>query len=47
VVVSQTFWYAGRDHWKVEKGYIVMPELPGIGFEGTADLIRVMRRRAE
>jgi hypothetical protein len=24
-----------------------MPELPGIGFEGKADLIRVMRQLAE
>jgi L-alanine-DL-glutamate epimerase-like enolase superfamily enzyme len=27
----------------VEDGYITMPELPGIGFEGKADLYRVMR----
>jgi D(-)-tartrate dehydratase len=31
----------------VKDGYIVMPELPGIGFEGKSDLIRVMRRLAE
>jgi L-alanine-DL-glutamate epimerase-like enolase superfamily enzyme len=31
----------------VENGYIVMPELPGIGFEGKSDLIRVMRQLAE
>ncbi len=31
----------------VEDGYIVMPELPGIGFEGKSDLIRVMRQLAE
>ncbi len=35
------------DGVRVEDGYIVMPELPGIGFEGKADLIRVMRRLAE
>jgi L-alanine-DL-glutamate epimerase-like enolase superfamily enzyme len=27
----------------VENGFITMPDLPGIGFEGKADLIRVMR----
>ncbi|WP_112322960.1 mandelate racemase/muconate lactonizing enzyme family protein [Oceanibium sediminis] len=31
----------------VEDGHIVMPELPGIGFEGKSDLIRVMRDLAE
>ena len=31
----------------VEDGHIVMPELPGIGFEGKAELIRVMRELAE
>jgi L-alanine-DL-glutamate epimerase-like enolase superfamily enzyme len=31
----------------VENGYITMPELPGIGFEGKSDLIAVMRRLAE
>ncbi len=31
----------------VEHGHIVMPELPGIGFEGKSDLIRVMRDLAE
>ena len=30
------------DSVKVEDGYITMPELPGIGFEGKADLISVM-----
>jgi L-alanine-DL-glutamate epimerase-like enolase superfamily enzyme len=30
----------------VENGRIVMPELPGIGFEGKADLIKVMRELA-
>ncbi|QBH96322.1 mandelate racemase [Limnobaculum zhutongyuii] len=31
----------------VEDGHIVMPELPGIGFEGKSDLIKVMRELAE
>lgn len=31
----------------VESGHILMPELPGIGFEGKSDLIRVMRELAE
>src|SRR5687768_3701791 len=31
----------------VESGHITMPELPGIGFEGKSDLIRVMRDLAE
>ena len=31
------------DGVKVESGHIVMPELPGIGFEGKSDLIKVMR----
>lgn len=35
------------DGVEVERGHIVMPELPGIGFEGKADLIRVMRELAE
>ena len=35
------------DGVRVEDGYIVMPELPGIGFEGKADLIGVMRQLAE
>jgi D(-)-tartrate dehydratase len=35
------------DGVKVENGYIFMPELPGIGFEGKADLIKVMRELAE
>ncbi len=35
------------DGVKVENGYIMMPELPGIGFEGKSDLIRVMRELAE
>jgi D(-)-tartrate dehydratase len=35
------------DGVKVEDGHIIMPELPGIGFEGKSDLIRVMRDLAE
>jgi L-alanine-DL-glutamate epimerase-like enolase superfamily enzyme len=35
------------DGIRVEEGYIVMPELPGIGFEGKSDLIRVMRELAQ
>ena len=35
------------DGVNVEAGHIVMPDLPGIGFEGKSDLIRVMRRLAE
>ena len=35
------------DGVKVEGGHVVLPELPGIGFEGKADLIRVMRELAE
>lgn len=35
------------DGVKVEGGYVNMPELPGIGFEGKADLISVMRQLAE
>lgn len=35
------------DGVRVESGYITMPELPGIGFEGKSDLIVVMRRLAE
>jgi D(-)-tartrate dehydratase len=31
----------------VESGYVVMPDLPGIGFEGKSDLIQVMRRLAD
>ena len=34
------------DGVRVEAGHITMPELPGIGFEGKADLIRVMRELA-
>ncbi|WP_427914570.1 mandelate racemase/muconate lactonizing enzyme family protein [Ramlibacter sp. MMS24-I3-19] len=35
------------DGVKVEGGHVLMPELPGIGFEGKSDLIRVMRELAE
>ena len=35
------------DGVRVEGGFITMPDLPGIGFEGKADLIRVMRNLAE
>ncbi len=35
------------DRVAVEDGHIVMPELPGIGFEGKAELIRAMRAVAE
>jgi L-alanine-DL-glutamate epimerase-like enolase superfamily enzyme len=35
------------DGIKVESGHVTMPELPGIGFEGKSDLIRVMQQLAE
>jgi D(-)-tartrate dehydratase len=35
------------DGVRVESGHILMPELPGIGFEGKSDLIRVMRELAQ
>jgi L-alanine-DL-glutamate epimerase-like enolase superfamily enzyme len=35
------------DSVRVENGYIAMPDLPGIGFEGKSDLISVMRGLAE
>jgi D(-)-tartrate dehydratase len=35
------------DTVRVEDGHITMPDLPGIGFEGKADLIKVMRALAE
>ncbi|MBD8142938.1 mandelate racemase/muconate lactonizing enzyme family protein [Pantoea agglomerans] len=35
------------DSLKVEDGHIIMPELPGIGFEGKSDLIKEMRALAE
>jgi L-alanine-DL-glutamate epimerase-like enolase superfamily enzyme len=34
------------DSVAVESGHITMPDLPGIGFEGKSDLIRVMRELA-
>jgi D(-)-tartrate dehydratase len=34
------------DEVRVEDGYIMMPDLPGIGFEGKSDLIRIMRELA-
>jgi L-alanine-DL-glutamate epimerase-like enolase superfamily enzyme len=34
------------DDVRVDAGHIVMPELPGIGFEGKAELFKVMRRLA-
>ena len=35
------------DGVRVEDGYVTLPELPGIGFEGKADLYREMRALAE
>ncbi|WP_223565961.1 mandelate racemase/muconate lactonizing enzyme family protein [Pantoea sp. OVA07A] len=35
------------DSVKVEDGHIIMPDLPGIGFEGKSDLIKEMRALAE
>jgi L-alanine-DL-glutamate epimerase-like enolase superfamily enzyme len=35
------------DGVRVEDGYITMPELPGIGFEGKADLYGVMRKLSD
>ena len=34
------------DSVRVEDGHVTMPDAPGIGFEGKADLIRVMRELA-
>ena len=34
------------DGVRVEDGHVVMPELPGIGFEGKSDLIKAMRELA-
>jgi D(-)-tartrate dehydratase len=34
------------DSVRVDNGYVVMPDLPGIGFEGKSDLIKVMRQLA-
>ncbi|HUQ28358.1 MAG TPA: mandelate racemase/muconate lactonizing enzyme family protein [Usitatibacter sp.] len=35
------------DGVRVEDGHVTMPELPGIGFEGKADLYKLMRELAE
>ena len=35
------------DGVRVENGYVTMPALPGIGFEGKSDLYRLMRELAE
>jgi D(-)-tartrate dehydratase len=35
------------DAVRVENGFVTMPELPGIGFEGKSTLYRVMRQLAE
>jgi D(-)-tartrate dehydratase len=35
------------DRVRVSDGHITMPDLPGIGFEGKSDLIKVMRELAE
>lgn len=32
---------------KRNDGHITAPELPGIGFEGKSDLVKVMREQAE
>jgi hypothetical protein len=34
------------DGVKVQNGYVDLPALPGIGFEGKSDLISVMRQLA-
>ena len=34
------------DGVKVQDGYVTLPPLPGIGFEGKADLIAAMRELA-
>ncbi len=34
------------DGVRVENGRVTMPDLPGIGFEGKSDLIKVMRALA-
>lgn len=40
--------YGGFPHGVVvENGYVTLPELPGIGFEGKSDLISEMRKLAE
>jgi len=35
------------DGVRVEAGHVVLPDLPGIGVEGRADLIAVMRALAQ
>ena len=35
------------DGVRVEEGYVTLPELPGLGFEGKSKLIKVMRELAE
>jgi D(-)-tartrate dehydratase len=35
------------DGVRVEGGYVTLPDLPGLGFEGKSNLIRVMRELAE
>jgi len=35
------------DGVRIESGYVTMPDLQGIGFEGKSDLIKVMRQLAE
>ena len=35
------------DGVRVENGYVTMPPLPGIGFEGKSELYRLMRELAE
>jgi hypothetical protein len=35
------------DGVRIEDSRIIMPDLPGIGFEGKSDLIKVMRDLAE
>ena len=35
------------DGTRVTDSHVTLPELPGIGFEGKSDLIKVMRELAE
>jgi len=35
------------DGVRVESGHVIMPELPGIGFEEKSDLIKVMGELAQ
>ena len=32
---------------KVQNGYVTLPELPGIGFEGKSDLYRELKKLTE